>query len=183
MASQMSILVCRLRPRVGGAVSNASSWIWKTLSRVCRTSPLSISAAHLSQTCPAKPLLDIDVICAKEQVQEAIDALCSNSGYVSKGEWGISGRWALRNPSLLPLRNLYVCEDGCQGLRNHLAVRDTLRNNAKLRDEYGRVKREIAARGLDLDAYCEAKNDILDRILKEGWIRRRRPPWNQRGQI
>lgn len=130
-----------------------------------------LSIEHVGSTSvpglPAKPLLDIDVIVHKEYVEAAIDALCSHRGYDSKGEWGIPGRWALRNPSLLPVRNLYVCENGCSALKNHLAVRDTLRNNAELRDEYGKVKREIARTAADLNAYSEAKNDILAKILKE----------------
>lgn len=130
-----------------------------------------ISIQHVGSTSvpslSAKPILDIDVIVKKEHVQTAIKAICSHSGYESKGEWGIPGRWALRNPSLLPVRNLYVCEDGCQALRNHLALRDTLRKNAELRDEYGRVKREIAATTANIEVYGEAKNDVVEKILKE----------------
>lgn len=43
-------------------------------------------------------------------------------------------------------RNVYVCVEGCLSLRNHLAVRDLLRRDDTLRDEYAAVKRALAER-------------------------------------
>ena len=51
-------------------------------------------------------------------------------------------------------------------LRNHLLVRDALRRDAALRDEYARVKEDFARRDLpDMDAYVAGKTPVLQRIL------------------
>ncbi|KAF2095710.1 UPF0157-domain-containing protein [Rhizodiscina lignyota] len=128
-----------------------------------------ISIEHVGSTSVpglhAKPILDIDVIVTRENVMPAIGALERNLEYENKGEWGVPERWALRKPSALPERNLYVCVEGCQSLRNHLGVRDVLRADPALRDEYGRVKMELSTKYTDVNEYCEAKNDILEKIL------------------
>ncbi|MDN8899354.1 GrpB family protein, partial [Staphylococcus aureus] len=68
---------------------------------------------------------------------------------------------------------LYLCVEGVLALRNHLAVRDVLRENADLRDEYAQVKRRLAAtQGIDMDAYVEGKSEVLGRILATGGIGR-----------
>jgi GrpB-like predicted nucleotidyltransferase (UPF0157 family) len=128
-----------------------------------------ISIEHVGSTSVpglhAKPTLDIDVIVTRENVQSAIAALEQKLGYENRGELGVPERWALQMSSASPKRNLYVCVQGAQSLRNHLGVRDTLRADAELRDEYGKVKQELAARGLGIDDYVEGKNDILEKVL------------------
>lgn len=70
-----------------------------------------------------------------------------------------------------PAINLYVCVEGCLALRNHIAVRDVLRNDEALCEEYAAVKRELAGREWEnIIAYCEAKNQILGKILGRAGI-------------
>jgi GrpB-like predicted nucleotidyltransferase (UPF0157 family) len=45
--------------------------------------------------------------------------------------------------------NTYVIVDGCLPVRNHLAVRDVLRADSALRDEYAAVKRRAGLRARD----------------------------------
>ncbi len=60
-----------------------------------------------------------------------------------------------------------MCLDGCLALRNHLAVRDTLRSNPELRDEYARVKTALAERDVEtMDDYVAGKNAVLQKILE-----------------
>lgn len=130
-----------------------------TLEKVLATVPY-LSIEHVGSTSvpdlPARPIIDIDIIIPFQPMNAtqstptplsaAIAALTTpTAGYEHKGEWGVPGRHAFRpidplDPKMLPRHNLYVVLDGCLALRNHLVLRDTLRNeeNRDLREEYGR---------------------------------------------
>ena len=71
---------------------------------------------------------------------------------------GIPDRWAFREPPGGPRTNTYVVMEGSLALRNHLGVRDLLRRDPALRDEYERVKRRLAASVGDMDVYVEGKS-------------------------
>ncbi|KAF1814780.1 UPF0157-domain-containing protein [Eremomyces bilateralis CBS 781.70] len=131
-----------------------------------------LSIEHVGSTSvpglAAKPILDIDVIVARPHVAAAIAALEARLGYTNMGEWGVPDRWALRRAPEVPARNLYVVVEGCQAVRNHLAVRDVLRNDWGLRKEYARVKMALAGRTQDLDEYVEGKSEVIMVILGKG---------------
>ena len=55
--------------------------------------------------------------------------------------------------------------DGCPSLRNHLAVREVLRDDAALRDEYAAIKRQAGVRAANIDEYVQAKTGIVQKIL------------------
>jgi GrpB-like predicted nucleotidyltransferase (UPF0157 family) len=56
-------------------------------------------------------------------------------------------------------------------VRNHLAVREILRGNRELRDEYAAVKLDLAARELaSIDAYIAGKSAVLQKILAEAGL-------------
>jgi hypothetical protein len=51
-------------------------------------------------------------------------------------------------------------------LRNHLAVRETVRANLALRDRYAAVKKRIAAKAANnIDDYGKSKNALIQEIL------------------
>ena len=62
------------------------------------------------------------------------------------GELGIPLRWAFKEPGRLSGTNTYVIVEGSLALRNHLAVRETLRADPGLREQYAAVKRRPAPR-------------------------------------
>ena len=86
-------------------------------------------------------------------------------GFRPEGELGIPLRWAFREPARLAGTNTYVIVDGSLALRNHRAVRDTLRADPALRDEYAEVKRRIGAVAADIYEYGRGKNATIQRIL------------------
>lgn len=61
--------------------------------------------------------------------------------------------------------NTYVIVDGCLSVRNHLAVRDVLRADSALRDEYAAVKRRAGIRAANIDEYGRAKTGMVQKIL------------------
>ena len=117
----------------------------------------------------AKPVIDVDIIVAAVHAQQAIDAM-ERSGFRSRGELGIPDRWAFRTPPDLPATNTYVVIDGSLALRNHLAVRDMLRSDPSLREEYAALKRAIASTVEDIDNYVEAKSEFLSSVLQRAGL-------------
>lgn len=116
----------------------------------------------------AKPIIDIDIIVTRENVRRTIDVLVAKGGFADLGERGITDRHALHSANQSPPRNVYVCVDGAFSVRNHIGVRDTLRKNAALREEYNAVKAELTSRegGISIDEYVEGKGAILQKILR-----------------
>lgn len=78
---------------------------------------------------------------------------------------GIPQRWAFKEPDRLAVTNTYVVVDGSVALRNHLGVRDALRSDAALREEYAAVKRRVSATVSGIDEYGQGKSAIVQRIL------------------
>jgi GrpB-like predicted nucleotidyltransferase (UPF0157 family) len=118
----------------------------------------------------AKPVIDIDVVVRRETLAQAIAAM-ERGGYVYFGERGIRDRHEFKIDDGVR-RNTYVCIEGCRALRNHLAVRDVLRADPELREEYAAVKRRLAAMydHAHIDLYVEGKSEVLRRILRRGGL-------------
>lgn len=119
------------------------------LSTLLASAPF-ISIEHVGSTSvpglAAKPILDIDVVATRAQLDGVIAALSRDPGLLYMGELGIADRHAFRAPGRMPEMNLYVCIEGCAALRNHLAIRELLKRDQGLRDEYARLKWELAER-------------------------------------
>ncbi|MCX6400500.1 MAG: GrpB family protein [Propionibacteriales bacterium] len=117
----------------------------------------------------AKPILDIDVVVERPALEDAIAALVA-AGYGHEGDKGVPDRHFMRASPIGEYaevdRHVYVCVEGSLSLRNHLAVRDTLRADDVLRDAYAAVKLDLAEQDVEsIDEYIDGKNDILQRIL------------------
>jgi GrpB-like predicted nucleotidyltransferase (UPF0157 family) len=111
-----------------------------------------------------KPVIDCDIVVAQADVAAASQVLIG-LGFRPLGELGIPLRWAFKEPERLAGTNTYVIVDGSLSLRNHLALRDTLRADPVLRDEYAEVKRRVGAQAADIDEYGQGKNAMIQRIL------------------
>jgi GrpB-like predicted nucleotidyltransferase (UPF0157 family) len=121
----------------------------------------------------AKPVIDCDIVVAEQDVPAASETLV-HLGFTPLGELGIPLRWAFKEPGRLAGTNTYVVVDGCLSLRNHLAVRDILRSDPVLREEYAAVKRRVGAAAGDIGEYGRGKNAIVQRILAAAELNRRR---------
>jgi GrpB-like predicted nucleotidyltransferase (UPF0157 family) len=94
----------------------------------------------------AKPRLDVDIVIDADRVPAATAAL-EAAGYSPLGELGVTDRHAFRAPDHSPPRNV-------------------LRRDGRLRDEYGRLKLELAQRDYgDIDQYVVDKSPVIQRIL------------------
>ena len=119
----------------------------------------------------ARPILDIDIIVTRATVPAAIAAVRDRAGYEYMGEWGIEDRHAFKLSGVKPARNLYVCVEDCAALRNHLGVRDVLRSDPELREEYAAVKKKLAEQEHErTQDYVAGKTEILQRVLEKAGI-------------
>ncbi len=112
----------------------------------------------------AKPVIDCDIVVAGQDVAVAAQAM-AGLGFTPLGELGIPLRWAFKEPERLAATNTYVVVEGSLSLRNHLAVRDTLRADLGLREQYAEVKRRVGAVAANIDEYGRGKNAIVQRLL------------------
>lgn len=117
----------------------------------------------------AKPIIDVDIVVDPGEVAAAVAALAA-IGFEPRGDLGVPDRQAFRTPEPFAPTNTYVVVAGSLALRNHLAVRDVLRADPELRDEYAAVKRRAAAEAQDIDDYIERKSEVLARILLAGGL-------------
>ena len=95
-------------------------------------------------------------------------------GYRCLGDGGVKGRWSFKlHREDLPARNVYVVVKDTTIYRSYLSLRETLRKPyyGDLREEYARVKSELAEREwADVMEYATAKNAIVRKILlTAGW--------------
>ena len=142
--------------------------------RAALTTVSVVAIEHVGSTSvpglAAKPVIDIDVVVARDDVAHAIAAL-EAIGYASLGDLGVPDRYALQPPDDGVRRNVYVIVDGSMSLRNHRAVRAVLLADEELRREYGDLKLALAQRDFDtIDDYVVAKSPVLQRILERGGI-------------
>ena len=112
----------------------------------------------------AKPIIDCDIVVSEADVPAASNVLVT-LGFEPRGELGIPQRWAFYAPERLAGTSTYVVVDGSLALRNHLAVRDVLRRDRGLREEYAAVKHAVGATAADIYEYGAGKNDVIQRIL------------------
>lgn len=117
----------------------------------------------------AKPVIDIDIVInSYEHFPELCQSL-AKIGYVYRGDLGIQHRHAFINASHQIKHHLYACLNGSIALKNHLAIRDNLRKDAKLRDQYSELKKRLAISSGSNDEYCQNKTDFLISVLKNSF--------------
>ena len=112
----------------------------------------------------AKPVIDCDIVVREGNVRAASEVL-AELGFTPLGELGVPLRWAFKEPARLEGTNTYVIVDGCLSLRNHLAVREVLRADKGLRDEYAALKKRVSRQAANIDDYGRLKTQVVLKIL------------------
>lgn len=142
---------------------------------------LLLSLEHVGSTSvpglAAKPVLDIDLVIVDAHQLQPIIPVLETAGYAFRGDQGIKDRYAFSAKSRLapdtgsgqlwPAHHLYCCVANSTSLSNHILLRDALRRDAILREDYSILKKKlaIAAQG-DIDKYVEGKSDFISNILR-----------------
>jgi GrpB-like predicted nucleotidyltransferase (UPF0157 family) len=127
----------------------------------------------------AKPIIDVDVVVSREiDVAIVIDRLKA-AGYRWRGDLGVTGREAFSatGESDLPTHHLYVVVENNKAHLDHLLLRDVLREDPQIRDEYAALKKSnVDAADGNMDIYVAAKADFVARQLTRARERRGLPP-------
>ena len=136
---------------------------------------VALSIEHVGSTSvpglAAKPIIDIDIVIPDMSfLPKIIDGLAT-IGYEHRGNLGIQDRESFKSKQSLIKNNLYVCPKDSVALRNHICLRDTLRSDPQLRDEYALLKQELALKFAEsIDEYIEGKTDFILKILKKNGL-------------
>lgn len=140
--------------------------VWPAVSDV------AVRIEHVGSTAvaglSAKPVIDMTIVVGTSEQMPMLVERLATIGYRHRGDLGVSGREAFARPPDTPPHHLYACVEGNLALRNHLAIRDSLRRDPAKAQAYGLLKRQLAARFPDdIDAYIEGKTQFLLDILAE----------------
>lgn len=116
----------------------------------------------------AKPIIDIDIVIeGMSRLPRIIEAL-ARLGYEHRGNQGIVDREAFKQADAAIRHNLYVCPQDSIALRNHRCLRDSLRADLALRDEYARLKQALAVEfPTSIADYIAGKSDFILGILEK----------------
>ncbi len=143
---------------------------------------LVIDIQHVGSTAvdglAAKPVVDIDLIIPHRNNLNPVIEKLALLGYDHQGNLGITDREAFERKSdtstlngssqTWPKHNLYVCPSDSISLKNHLALRNFLRNHPAKAKEYGELKKRLALENpYDINLYVERKTPFITAILKE----------------
>ena len=111
----------------------------------------------------AKPIIDIMVaVRSLEKVDAAADAF-SALGYEFLGEFGIAGRRYLRKGGDERTHQIHIFQaDDWNNIGRHLAFRQYLSTHEREREEYAKLKRELAQQfPYDIEGYCDGEEAFV----------------------
>ena len=135
--------------------------------------PLALSIEHVGSTSvpglAAKPIIDIDVVVRKTNLEPAIKALAT-IGYEHEGNGGIEGREMFKYSGKEHLmdHHLYVCPEDSRELKRHVLFRDYLLSHPDAVQAYSQIKKEAAELyPHDIDSYINHKGTVIEKIYKE----------------
>lgn len=159
-----SVVVTAYDPRWPERFAELQKKLWPLVS------DFALGLEHVGSTSvaglAAKPTIDLDIIIPDSSFLEKTIARLGGAGYEHRGNMGIEDRDAFRAINSTIKHNLYVCPRSSIALQNHLALRDTLRSNPALRDDYSSLKFALAAKYPDsIDDYIEGKTEFILKIL------------------
>lgn len=114
----------------------------------------------------AKPIIDIMVVVRSlEKVDDAAKNFLK-IGYEYLGEFGMTGRRYLRKGGDERTHQIHIFQaDDWNNIGRHLAFRDYMRTHEKEREEYAKIKIELAKKfPYDIDGYCDGKENFVREI-------------------
>ena len=103
----------------------------------------------------AKPIIDIMAVVRSLEIVDI--------GYEYLGEFGIEGRRYLRKGGDERTHQIHIFQaDDWNNIGRHLAFRDYMRTHEKEREEYAKIKIELAKKyPYDIDGYCDGKENFV----------------------
>lgn len=161
----MPIIVCAYDPTWPALFAHLAAPIRHQLANYT-----AIAIEHVGSTSvpglAAKPVIDMDIVVQHAGDIPGIIAALAPLGYRHQGDLGIAGRAAFTRPANSPAHNLYLGLASAPSIRNHLLLRDYLRQHPQAVLAYGQLKLQLASQyGDDIDAYVAGKSQFIADIL------------------
>ena len=126
-----------------------------------------ISIYHIGSTSvpglAAKPIIDIMVVVRSLERVDTVAEKFSNIGYEYLGEFGIAGRRYLRKGGDERTHQIHIFQaDDWNNIGRHLAFRDYMRTHERERNQYAKIKKDLAQKfPYDIDGYCNGKENFV----------------------
>lgn len=126
-----------------------------------------ISIYHIGSTSvpglAAKPIIDIMAVVRSLEKADTVADKFAEIGYEYLGEFGIKGRRYLRKGGDERTHQIHIFQaDDWNNIGRHLAFRDYMRTHEKERDEYAKIKKDLAQKfPYDIDRYCDGKENFV----------------------
>lgn len=126
-----------------------------------------IAVYHIGSTAvpglAAKPIIDMLAVVKSLAQVDGVAEEFSQIGYEYLGEFGIAGRRYLRKGGEERTHQIHIFQaDDWHNIGRHLAFRDYMRTHEKEREEYAKLKIELAQRfPYDIDGYCDGKEHFV----------------------
>lgn len=116
----------------------------------------------------AKPIIDIDVVIESIEYLPKIIQELEKKDYIYQGNLGVRDRYAFQRVYDEEIKyHLYVCPKDGVGYKEHILFRDYLKNNVEARNDYVKLKKELAQKfERDSESYCNGKTKFIQKILK-----------------
>ncbi|MCY7348765.1 MAG: GrpB family protein [Pyrinomonadaceae bacterium] len=115
----------------------------------------------------AKPILDIAATINDQANGEKCIAPLENLGYEYRGEYGIAGRFYFVKGAPRT-HHLHILAANSKEWRNHLFLRDYLRQNSEAAAKYDKLKKDLAEKHRsDRDVYLAEKAEFIKEILEK----------------
>ena len=111
----------------------------------------------------AKPIIDIMAVVRSLEIVDTVADKFSDIGYEYLGEFGIEVRRYLRKGGDERTHQIHIFQaDDWNNIGRHLAFRDYMRTHEKEREEYAKIKIELAKKyPYDIDGYCDGKENFV----------------------
>ena len=126
-----------------------------------------IAVYHIGSTSvpglAAKPVIDIMAVVRSLEKADTVADRFSEMGYEYLGEFGITGRRYLRKGGDERTHQIHIFQaDDWNNIGRHLAFRDYMRTHEKERNEYAKIKKDLAQEfPYDIDGYCDGKEKFV----------------------
>ena len=116
----------------------------------------------------AKPIIDILVGVDSMKIADKTIGIMEKLGYQFKGEAGIPGRYFfVKGSEDKRTHHLHMIVYDSERWGNYLLFRECLLQNKAIRDEYCKIKVELAKKfEHDRESYTESKTDFIQKTLE-----------------
>lgn len=135
---------------------------------------LIIDLQHVGSTAvpglSAKPIIDIAIAIESRKVIPSLVRSLTELGYTDRGDGGNDGGYLLVLEPVPEVRtvHVHVVEATDVQWRDYIGFRDLLRRNEDIREEYGRLKRDLAHKYKnDRRLYTAGKHRFIRGLLGE----------------